>query len=83
MLKIRAIQGVASTRGFGSALFAGYGIEGSCLLLYVLAAAMRTTELLLVVLLEGEDGLEDLLTIVADVVVYGHGTPRRETMTQL
>src|SRR5208337_1951376 len=53
-------------------LFAGHGIERGYLLLHVLAAALGAFHLYLV-FFQGEDHFEGFVTIVADVVVHGHG----------
>jgi len=62
------------------AFLAGHREERSCFLLYVLAPAMWASDFLLVMLLQGEDGLEGFFAVVADVVVYGHEAPRMLTL---
>jgi hypothetical protein len=56
----------------GSAFLASYGKKGGCFLLYILAATMRTANVFLIVLVQGENCLEGLVAVVTDVVVYGH-----------
>jgi hypothetical protein len=53
-------------------LLPGHGVECGCFLLHVLAAALRAFRVSFV-FFQGENQFEGFVTIVANVVVHGHG----------
>jgi hypothetical protein len=61
------------------ALPAADRVERSCFLLHVLAAAAGAFDFLFM-LLKCENQLEGLMTVVADVIVYGHGNLPKKSL---
>jgi hypothetical protein len=57
------------------ALFGSNREKRSRFLLYVLTAAMGALGILVVVFVQGENGLKSFMTIEANVIVNGHGKP--------
>jgi len=62
------------------AFLPGHCEKRSGLLFNVLTSAVRADELFFVMLLQGENCLEGLVAVVADVVVYGHGVTSHDSL---
>jgi hypothetical protein len=67
----------------GSALFGRHREECSCFLFHILAAAVRAFSTFLFVLGQGEDFLERLITVMANVVINRHGDLHEPNQTKM